>query len=93
MASSLYCCLELKSHFDGADQPGNAAITADYENAGIRHVLAAEAIGDLHARHPYIYASAEDLCIGDVELVLSAYKQMVRLCKDRGNVFDGHFHC
>lgn len=61
-----------------AEQPGNAGTAADFENAGIRHVLAAEASGSLQAQHPFIYASAEDLCVGDVELVLSAYKQMVR---------------
>ena len=77
LVSSLFCWLESKCGFGGADQPGNAASTADYEDAGIGHLLAAEASGDLHARHPFIYASAEDLCVGDVELVLSAYKQMV----------------
>ena len=65
-------------YFHGAEQPGNAGSTSDYESAGIRHLLAAETSGDLHARHPYIYASAEDLCVGDIELLLSAYKQMVR---------------
>ncbi len=54
-----------------------ATSTAYYESAGIQHVLAAEAAGDLHARHPYIYAAAEDLCVADVRLVLSAYKEMV----------------
>lgn len=53
--------------------------TKEIESAGVRHVLTAEANGDLHARHPYIYALAEDLRVADVEVVLSAYKELVRL--------------
>lgn len=50
---------------------------ASLEHSGISHVLSAEANGDLHTRHPYIYASADDLRVADVELLLAAYKQLV----------------
>ena len=59
-------------------EPGNAVNIATVEAAGIPHVVNAEANGELHSRHPYVYSSAEDLRLADVELLLSAYKQLVR---------------
>lgn len=57
---------------------------ADIESRGIDSVLQAEASGDLHSRHPYIYASAEDLQVADVELLLCAYKELVRITLSLG---------
>ena len=47
------------------------------EQAGVQHVVDAEAAGQLQSRHPYIYASAADLRVADVEALLTAYKQLV----------------
>lgn len=60
-----------------AEQPGAVPSIAELEAAGVQHVVAAEAQGSLQECHPYIYAAAEDLRVADVELLLSAYKQLV----------------
>jgi hypothetical protein len=44
---------------------------------GTRHVLAAEAAGQLQQRYPYMYAQAEDLSVAEVEGVLVGYKELL----------------
>ena len=47
------------------------------EEAGYAHLLKLEATGALQKRHPFIYANASELRVGDVQPLLAAYKRIV----------------
>ncbi|KAH9299036.1 hypothetical protein KI387_030718, partial [Taxus chinensis] len=47
------------------------------ENKGAVKVLHADRTGKLKREYPFLYASAGDLRVGDVESLLSAYKELV----------------
>ena len=63
---------------------------ADLEREGVVQVLNAEAQGQLRVRHPYLYASAADLRVCDVEVLLAAYKQLVRDPADQDVILYAH---
>ncbi|KAL4458115.1 hypothetical protein ABPG75_012980 [Micractinium tetrahymenae] len=58
-------------------QYAEAALIEEMVAEGTRHVLAAEAAGQLQHRYPFMYAQAEDLSLADVQAVLVGYKELL----------------
>jgi hypothetical protein len=54
-----------------------AALIDDMVADGTPLVLEEEAAGRLAARHPFVYADAGDLAVGDVAALLAAYRELV----------------
>lgn len=60
-----------------AQQYAEAGLVEEMVAEGTRHVLAAEAAGQLQQRYPYMYAQAEDLSLADVQALLVGYKELL----------------
>ncbi|KFM23363.1 Vacuolar protein sorting-associated protein 9A [Auxenochlorella protothecoides] len=57
--------------------PGEPPFIAELVADGVGAVLRAEAAGQLQPRYPFMYASAADLSLADVDSILAGYKQLV----------------
>lgn len=70
---------DFKTIFTKADGGWSAGISMEeLLRRGAAHVVDADRAGELQARHPFLYAVAEDLRVADVDALLGAYKQLVR---------------